>query len=117
MPTRAHKTDAHALWRVTAPGSSVAKLQKHFHGRALRGGKTTIDVEMTGQTYIVFRWNPPRKYDAVKNRFQTFIRTKFQLEPVVEDLPPPVAASAAQVAASAAQPRRQLRRSEMQDLD
>ena len=97
MPTRAHKTDAHTLWRVTAPNNSVAKLQKQFHVQALRGGKTTIDVEMTGHTYIVFRWNPPRKYDTVKKLFQTFIKTKFQLEPVISQ----VAA-----AASAAQPTR-----------
>ena len=64
-------------------------------------------METTGQTYIVFRWNPPRKYDTVKRLVQTLIRTKFDIEPVVEDPPPPVAdASAAQVAASAAQPAR-----------
>ena len=103
MPTRAHKTDAHTLWRVTSPGCSVAKLQNKFHeSRKLRGG-TIVDVEMTGKTSVVFRWKPPRKYDTVKTFLQTFIKTKFELEPVVEDSPPPVAASAAQVAASAAQ--------------
>ena len=63
-------------------------------------------MEMTGQTYIVFRWNPPRKYDTVKKLFQTFISTNFQLVPVANALPPPVAASAVEVAASAAQPTR-----------
>ena len=97
MPTRTHKLHAYTLWRVTAPGKSIVKLQKQFHGRALRGGTTTIDVEMTGQTYIVFRWNPPRKYDTVQKVFQTVIKTKFQLEPIISQ----VAA-----AASAAQPTR-----------
>ena len=63
-------------------------------------------METTGETYIVLRWNPPRKYDSVKRLVQTLIKTKFTIDPVVEGPPPTVAASAAQVAASAAQPAR-----------
>ena len=83
-------------------------------GRELRGG-AIVNAEMTGQTYIVFRWDPARKYDSVRKLFQTFISTKFNLQPVDEDPTPQVAdasaaqvaASAAQAAASAAQPARQ----------
>ena len=107
MPTRTHKLHAYTLWRVTAPGSSGAKLQETFRsggnpGLELRGG-TTVHVETTGKTYIVIRWNPPRKYDTVRRLVQTLI-TKFDIEPV--DPPPVPDASAAQVAAPAAQPAR-----------
>ena len=111
MPTRKQKLESYTLWRVTAPGSSGASIQNMFEdshsskreGRRLRGG-TAVDVESTGPTDIVLRWNPPRKYDAVRKLMHTHIGNICDIEPVVEDTLPPVAASAAQVAASAVQP-------------
>ena len=108
MPTRTQKLHAYTLWRVTAPGSSGAQLQKKFSGNPglrLRGGTTVhvLPLEATGQDYILIRWNPPRKYDTVKRLLQTRI-TEFDIEPV--DPPPVPDASAAQVDASSAQPAR-----------
>ena len=67
MPTRLEKLDSHTLWRVTLPKGSAAKFQKQMptSGRKLRGG-TLVTMETTGETHIVTRWNPPRKYDTVK---------------------------------------------------
>ena len=107
MPTRTQKLHAYTLWRVTAPGSSGAQLQKKFRsgginpGLQLRGG-STVHVETTNKTYIVIRWNPPRKYDTVKRLLQTVI-TEFDIEPVD---PPPVPDASAALDASSAQPAR-----------
>ena len=62
-----------------------------------------MEVEKAGHTYILFRWTPPRKYDTVKNLMQTFLKSHYDLEPVVTNPPPTVATSAAEMAASAAQ--------------
>ena len=61
-----------------------------------------MHVETIGEADIVIRWNRPRKYAAVRRLVKRLI-TNFDIEPV-EDPPAPEAASAAQVAASAAQP-------------
>ena len=62
-----------------------------------------MEVEKTGHTYILFRWNSPRKYGTVKSLMQTFLKSHYDLEPVVTNPPPTVASSAAEMAASAAQ--------------
>ena len=60
-------------------------------------------MEKAAPTYILFRWDPPRKYDTVKRAIQTFLKIKFDLVAVSTDPLPTVSTSAAQVAESAVQ--------------
>ena len=98
MPTRDQKLVSCGLWRVTVEGGGARrnKILGRLEGLTLRGG-TVVNVEKKGLNWILFRWNPPRKYDSVWIAVEAHIKagTEFRIEPGVEVSLQPVAASAA----------------------